>query len=890
MSSLEEQRRLLQLLSADVNERPDTNLEESTTNMTTAAMGTKAVRYLSSKAASSSTLMKTVMTDMVDIIFKSDERLEDQKATSVSKYELSNQKKRILHDKFLTNLQYEGMYQRESIVAVAHEKTFQWIFEREKDKALLWADFCQFLESQDHRRYWITGKPGSGKSTLMKFITQPLGLAGARASLSDESIDLRCTEYLKTWAGDCSLSVACFYFWAAGSQIQTSKVGLFRTLLHQLLSSRTDLIAEIAPARWESLCLFDSDPKPFSEAELRIIMVRTIQLICSTGKVCLFIDGLDEFKGQHGDLVQYFESLLINYRLKICFASRPWVVFEEAFKEQPSLMLQHLTYNDRKVYVTSHFEGNSGFKRLQVLEPAFADSLFEAIVENSEGVFLWVSLVVDSLLDGMRDADRVTDLQKRLNETPRDLEKLFQRMLDDLSPKNLEHAAQYFRFMAACPRPLPAILLSFADEEERDFAIKLPVRRYDWPTFNARIELMRVRLNSCCKGLLELSESQRDNSATTYDKSNVVTVSYLHRTLKDFLDQPGPRETISKAVGPSFDANLRLGSGYLALYKTCHHHLPGQRLSDASWGAMLQCLKRMASLSSEAGSQMTPVLDNFESILRPRLESYASIGVLLHQAIKILTSEGTSMSSTSLIPVELKSNPTNVFPSTAAFLSAAIYCQATPYVMEKVKAGFDESFGTWNPTRAPTGDPHHQVGRASRVSRTLGAMLGNRKDGKQGQGQLQDQTLSIEDWLLYNVIFTGTAGIPIPIPLVELLLRKGARPGFTIQIPHAKIDRDCSTWQLALAAAVYASADNYTGCTPSEVWEEVIDLMLARNASLDRKTVAGSLDVLRQSWNREPRELDRKQMVDEVLRVLRTKRRGHGFLGSIGYTLGRGRA
>ncbi|KAG8166856.1 hypothetical protein KVR01_002545 [Diaporthe batatas] len=887
MSSLEEQRHLLRLLSADASELLEERSEEMPTDASTVAMGTKAVKYLSNKAASSPTLMKTVMMDMVNVIFDNDELVADHRARRASKFELSNQKLRVLHEKFLTKLQYDGIYHREDTVPVAHQKTFHWIFERAEDQTLPWADFCRFLESEEHQQYWITGKPGAGKSTLMKFITQPVSdpSSASHKAIENGIINLRCTEYLKTWAGDRPLSVACFYFWAAGSDIQTSKEGLFRTLLHQLLSANKEIISEISPDRWESLCIFDSDPKPILETELRTLMSRTVQRLCSTSKVCLFLDGLDEFTGSHEDLVNYFQSLLCYDSLKICFASRPWVVFEEAFKEQPHLMLQHLTRNDRKAYVTSHFQDNNGFRRLQGLEPMFANSLLETIVEKSQGVFLWVSLVVDSLLDGMRDADRVSDLQKRLDETPRDLEELFQRMLEDLGPKHVAHIAQYFQIMAACPRPLPAILLFFADEEEDDFSIKLPVQRYDWSEFNARVDEMRVRLNSCGKGLLELNESQ-DDKATTYDKKRVTTVTYLHRTLKDFLEQPGPRETISKVTSPSFDARFRLSSGYLALYKTCHHHIPGQRLSDASCAAVLHCLGQMSSSSTEAGSRMLPILENFERILSSRLESYANIGVLLRQLTKVLESEGAQVPPTSLIPTRFRNTTSSTFPSIAAFLTAAIYCQATPYIMTKVKSGFDVGFADSTPLSSKAISIPSQAKKESSISRALGSMLGNSSSKKKEQAQL-DQVPSIEDWLLYNVIMFATTGVSVSIPLIESLLNRGARPDFSFQICPAGIERDCSTWQLVLAESVNVFAGNYTGLTPFKFWEEVITIMLAWNVSLDKRTVAGSLDVLREHRKLEPRELDRKQMTEQVLKALRTMRKGHDSIASIGYTLRR---
>lgn len=67
----------------------------------------------------------------------------------------------------LQSLKYQEMEGRSERVANAHPQTFEWIFSNASEEEL--PSFVQFLEG-DQRLYWITGKPGSGKSSLMKFI------------------------------------------------------------------------------------------------------------------------------------------------------------------------------------------------------------------------------------------------------------------------------------------------------------------------------------------------------------------------------------------------------------------------------------------------------------------------------------------------------------------------------------------------------------------------------------------------------------------------------------------------------------------------------------------------------------------------------------------------
>jgi ABC-type lipoprotein export system ATPase subunit len=65
---------------------------------------------------------------------------------------------------FLESLRFPSMGDRESAVVKAHQKTFEWIFEDSS------SDFVELLKAGTDT-FWIQGKAGSGKSTLIRFIT-----------------------------------------------------------------------------------------------------------------------------------------------------------------------------------------------------------------------------------------------------------------------------------------------------------------------------------------------------------------------------------------------------------------------------------------------------------------------------------------------------------------------------------------------------------------------------------------------------------------------------------------------------------------------------------------------------------------------------------------------
>jgi hypothetical protein len=140
-------------------------------------------------------------------------------------------------DIILDSLRFPTMRDRYEGIESAHKNTFKWIFHESSHWNKPWDDFAQWLKAGDGI-YWTSGKAGSGKSTLMRYI-----------------IDNPLTKtYLQNWAKDSNqLIIANFFFWTSGAPDQSSQVGLIRSLLFELLSSRRHLIKMALPELWEEL-------------------------------------------------------------------------------------------------------------------------------------------------------------------------------------------------------------------------------------------------------------------------------------------------------------------------------------------------------------------------------------------------------------------------------------------------------------------------------------------------------------------------------------------------------------------------------------------------------------------------------------------------------------
>jgi hypothetical protein len=125
---------------------------------------------------------------------------------------------------------------------------------------------------------------------------------------------------------------------------------------------------------------------------------------------------------QDPDLLSLIHRLGSYPNVKLCVSSRPWVELEDAFKQKPNLMLQYRTMGDIRHYVGQNLGRHPGFRELQLGNREYASRLMDNITAKASGVFLWVVLVVRSLLEGLAEGDRISDLQHRLNDIPEELD------------------------------------------------------------------------------------------------------------------------------------------------------------------------------------------------------------------------------------------------------------------------------------------------------------------------------------------------------------------------------------------------------------------------------------------------------------------------------------
>jgi len=444
----------------------------------------------------------------------------------------------------LASLWFSNINERQTNVVPSHQRTFEWVLDPSSSTKLE-----QWLRTQNGI-YWISGKAGSGKSTLVKFLLDQPQTKGA----------------LKEWAGSKNLVSASFFFWNAGTVMQKSQKGLFSSLLFEILRQCPNLIQSVCSSKAKSFRPYESRLEPWTQQELRHAIDQFKQESGVTARFCFFIDGLDEYDGESNQIIEVLENLRESSDIKLCISSRPWNEFRDAFGRpcDSQLALEDLTQDDIRVYVRDTLEENSRFRGLKARDSR-SQELVQEIVEKARGVFLWVVLVVKSLLSGLQNADRILDLQKRLRNFPETLEKYFSNMFHSIDPIYREETAQAFKFALEVVEPLSLLTYSFLDEENLDAVLSSSnISFLTKDDIFLRQDDMRRRLNGRCKGLLEVAGSEE---LSHYGQVLAPKVDFLHRTVYDFLITKDLQQMLHQNLKADFEPKLHLCKAFLAQLK-----------------------------------------------------------------------------------------------------------------------------------------------------------------------------------------------------------------------------------------------------------------------------------------------------------------------------------
>ncbi|KAN0072885.1 hypothetical protein V8E54_008999, partial [Elaphomyces granulatus] len=311
--------------------------------------------------------------------------------------------------------------------------------------------------------------------------------------------------------------VISFFFNARGDHLERSTVGLYRSLLFQILEKAPDLQGVLDGLGRNAHSLIQE--YGWQIETLKEGLAKAVKGLGNRTLIC-FIDALDECnEGQVADMISFFEDIGehaadANTRLHICFSSRhyPTIIIQRGFEVTLEDEQEHAA--DITRYIKS---------KLRLGNSKQAEALRSDIQEKSAGIFLWVALVIE-ILNKEYAGGRVSALRDRLRDIPPGLDELFEMILtrDGENMQALQLCIQWVLFAV---RPLKPQELYFAIHFGAGQSIPI-----SWDTDNISLDDIHRFVQSSSKGLAEVS------------KSKEPTVQFIHESVRDYLSKDGKRK------------------------------------------------------------------------------------------------------------------------------------------------------------------------------------------------------------------------------------------------------------------------------------------------------------------------------------------------------------
>ncbi|CAD6442839.1 70f76fa4-52fb-420e-a197-e7cc39b9e563 [Sclerotinia trifoliorum] len=260
----------------------------------------------------------------------------------------------------------------------------------------------------------IEGHPGSGKSTMMKYLVTRFTSPEFKEESGRDEI------------------VLAFYFNArSGNDLEKNTLGLFQSLLHQLLLETPPVperIFKTFTQRNETGGDWTWKQNEIVEYFLQALEREHLK------PVTIFIDALDEC-GIDGTtqealrIIEIFQTAVTTAKkngriLNLCVSSRHY----------PNIRFQHCSgvnvEENNKQDIGAFIESKLPSATKLSCEYSERQALKSDLVEKAGGIFLWVKLVMAKLKNMYAGGESISSLREELKRVPSDLHQLYKQLVE----------------------------------------------------------------------------------------------------------------------------------------------------------------------------------------------------------------------------------------------------------------------------------------------------------------------------------------------------------------------------------------------------------------------------------------------------------------------------
>ena len=490
-------------------------------------------------------------------------------------------------------------------ISRTHEKSFRWIWGTNPGNP----GFTNWLRSENPL-FWITGKPGAGKSTLMRYLAEHKRTMSLISRNTDTCI------------------LVHYFFHELGESQEKTFGGLLCAIVYQLLTNFHDknpatlalLYGLLEPQSRPSITSGSALPEDVMMAVLENLVADCRETI----RLSLFIDGFDECHGNHSEQLDFLTNLIRfssdkKLCIRACIASRVETEIQFRLSNEPTFALHLFTEKDISAYVTSRLQQAWD---LMARQPDGTTSvrtwgLADRTVKKAEGVFVWVKIVVSQLALAIEEEARLCDLYSLLDNLPEGLEDLYSSILNKIDKKLWPDTVNFLRLLSvkaedngfvvdvdsllklSCAIQDPMSAVTCKAGFEAGFNIDDPSLPH-----NQCAQLKR-QLQRSCRGLVEIGDTEDLPSAR---------VTFLHLTVKEYLGRSQRfKEMLDKVDKRSLrDPAVALMAMFLRLLKSYPQYWYGNSLIRQFFAAARRAERSTAISQSAYVEELDRVLSSID--------------------------------------------------------------------------------------------------------------------------------------------------------------------------------------------------------------------------------------------------------------------------------------
>lgn len=453
----------------------------------------------------------------------------------------------------LKSLVFEEMEDRFHDIERATAGTCKWLLRHEKYRD--WTN-------ADRGVLCIKGKPGSGKSTLLHYA---VGDAFVASKVPDRTLIQHNENEATGERAEPRILILSFFFHDRGTNLQKTPLGLYRSLLHQVLRCVPGAIPDALLTTFQDRNKMGEVGKHWhwKWRELREYFQLSLRTVLNTHQVCLFIDAFDEYGEEEANeflnsLNFWIQELPTHAQFRICFTCRhyPPLVLPQTTVE---IRLDEENMDDISTYVQVQLSSWS--------KDEYLASILTDITDRAEGVFVWARLIVPRVLSLERRGENWKKIKREIENTPRAVEDLYRSLLRkvETDPNSLK----LIKWICFAMEPLTLDELRWAMVVDHDHSNEpASLDHYEkTEDFATNSDMMEKKLKALSCGLAEAVPSSR-------------AVQFIHQSVKDFFLKEG-LSTLAKSQDPTMTKTHTIdleATSHYQMSRTCIRYFSAKEI------------------------------------------------------------------------------------------------------------------------------------------------------------------------------------------------------------------------------------------------------------------------------------------------------------------------